>query len=400
MKYLILRKPAGSIENLFTRAVAADFGTSEPTLPFEATTEDLQPHEAADLRRDPNTEEVIVSLPFTLIEPVEGPQTAPPPPKAWGIEAVGAMSSPYRGEGVTVAVLDSGIQQNHPAFAGRTFAPADLMDFTASSDGQEGSAPDTIGHGTHVAGTIFGGEVNGVRIGVAPKIKKALIGKIIGPSGAGTDTLYNAIDWALRKHADIISMSLGINFPGAIAYFKATGLPENIAFSRTLEAYRENLKLFDRLAALVQARVGTGSGAILVAASGNESDRIKNPVFTVAAAPPGAADGFTSVGALAQGAGSRPYFVASFSNTGCRFSAPGVDILSASLDGGLIAKSGTSMATPHVAGVMALWTQKLFAAMRQKDWAEDVLREIEHALLPLPGQNRNDVGLGMVRAPQ
>src|SRR5262249_21419592 len=119
-------------------------------------------------------------------------------------------------------------------------------------------------------------------------------------------------------------------------------------------------------------------------------------------APPAAADGFISVGAVSQtGDGSSPFAVAPFSNTGCLLAAPGVGILSAHLGGGLATMSGTSMAAPHVAGGPALWTQKVFAnGDRPNGWAGDVQLALETKAREIRGQARNDVGRGIVRAPE
>jgi len=400
MKYLILKKRPGSRDDPFVRMVAAGGGGAEFQFPFEVESQELQDREASDLRRDPKVDAVVPSMPFALIAPVAN---AMEESTAWGIEAVGATSSEQDGEGVTVAILDTGIDKAHPAFTGVTFADDDLMDFIADEAGKPGSADDHHGHGTHVAGTIFGRDIDGIRIGVARGVKKALIGKVLGTEGGPTEAIFSAIEWALKRKADVISMSLGMDFPGFVKLLEEKlGLPQDIAVSRALEAYRENMRLFDRLAALVEARVANGRGALLVAASGNESRRSDNPEFTVATAPPAAADGFVSVGAVSRtGNKHAPFAVAPFSNTGCLFAAPGVGILSAKRGGGLVCSSGTSMATPHVAGVMALWTQKLFpAGNRPNGWANDVFLEVQKRVIPAPGQIRSDVGLGIVQAPQ
>lgn len=395
MKYLILRRRSEKDFDSFATPLSAVAGDSG--FPFDVATHELTESQVDDLRHDPDTEDVISSIPLTLIKPVSA--SAPPEiDKAWGIEAVGADKSPQDGNGVTVAVLDTGIDKSHPAFAGLQWDANDLMDFTVpdEEEGVPGSAPDVDGHGTHVAGTIFGRDVDGRRIGIARGVRNALIGKVLGPGGAPTEAIYNAIDWALRRRADVISMSLGVDFAGLVQRLKDTGLPEDIAVSRVLEAYRSNVRLFDRLASLVQARVATGRGALLVAASGNESRRKDNKRYTVAVAPPAAADGFISVGAI----GHNPLAVACFSNTGCILSAPGVDVLSAKLGAGLMTLDGTSMATPHVAGVIALWIQKLFPkGDRPKGWAADVQRAIESHVKQIPDSSRNDVGLGLVQAP-
>ena len=396
MKYLILRKRPFSGDDPFTKMVAAG-GGYDPRLPFEVHSQELEDRDVGDLRRDPNVD-VVPSIYFTLIKPLEvsSADVGPVGVRAWGIEAVGAGSSPQNGEGVTVALLDTGIDKTHPAFSGLAFDGENLKDFTVDERGVAGSAVDVNGHGTHVAATIFGREVNGTRIGVAPGVKKVLIGKVLGPKGGASEAVLNAIEWALERCADVISMSLGVDYPGLVARLvEEFGFPKDIAASRALEAYRSNLRLFDRLAALVEARAARGRGALLVAASGNESRRRDDPRFTVATGPPAAADGFISVGAVSQ-----DLAVAPFSNTGCLLVAPGVGILSAKLGGGLVSMSGTSMATPHVAGVVVLWTQKLFPeGDRPNGWARDVQRQVESHVVPAPGQIRSDVGLGIVRAP-
>lgn len=342
---------------------------------------------------DPTVLAFAPAMPMTLIEPVESSQDVTEAGAAtWGVDAVGATSSPFTGSGVTVAVLDTGIDVSHPAF--------DAVDLTAKDFTGSGSADDTHGHGTHCAGTIFGRQVDGMRIGVATGVTKALIGKVLGgPGGGGSDTLCEAIMWAADNGANIISMSLGMDFPGWVNTLVDTrNLSIPVATSIALEQYRANIRLFEQLSNLLGARAAVAQTVLVAAASGNESGRNATPGFVINVAPPAASAGIVSVGALGQTPdGLR---IAPFSNTRATVAAPGVKVTSAKAGGGTTAMSGTSMATPHVAGVAALWAEKL-AAQGSLNPVVLQARLIGSATLnPLvSGTDPLDVGAGLVQAP-
>jgi subtilisin family serine protease len=289
-------------------------------------------------------------MPTRLIEPVApGPNALAS--GAWGVSAVEAMTSPFDGSGVNVAILDTGIDAAHPAFAGLTLVQ---RDFTGSGDG------DQHGHGTHCAGTVFGGDVGGQRIGIARGVAKALIAKVLGANGGGdTLSLVRGLLWASDQDADVISMSLGFDFPGMVASSIADGMPAAAATSRALEVYRANLRMFDRLLALLAARASLAGGGVVVGATGNESRRDATPPYGIAVALPAAAEGVISIGAVDRTAAG--FTVAPFSNIYPQLVAPGVRVTSAKAGGGLAELSGTSMATPHAAGVAALWWQAVRA---------------------------------------
>jgi subtilisin family serine protease len=381
------------------RGGEGDNSAAEPaSRPVAETHNHLSDDDVREMRQ--KGEVVEPALPLSLIEPVSTGETKEAD-IAWGIPAVGVDSDRDGGRGVTIAVLDTGIDSDHPAFA-HMAGRMSLSDFTENERGVEGTATDTNGHGTHVAGTIFGRLDKGPRIGVAPGIERVLIGKVIGAGGSAPGMVYNAIDWAVENGADIISMSLGINFRKAVEFYMAEdNLPEDIAETRALEGYRDSLGIFETMAELIERR----SGALLIAASGNASRRDVNLAHTVAAGLPATVKGFISVGALRETGLKQPrYSVADFSNTGCALSAPGEGILSARLGGrgdkALCTKSGTSMATPHVAGVAALWLERLYGNKRPRTWTGDVRRELETGVVKLDGASRADVGLGMVQAPR
>lgn len=364
---------------------------------LESTTEllkfevaELSSEKRQQLKRDPQILGFARSLPVKLIEPMADTADAIAPVtkevSAWGLSAVRAVESPYDGAGVVVAVLDTGIDASHPAFTG---VAIEQRNFTNESN------QDLNGHGTHCAGTIFGRDVDGVRIGAARNIKRALIGKVLGAGGGSSADIAQAILWAADNGAHVVSMSLGIDYPGFVARKIAEGYDVAQATGLALEAYRENVEMFGTLAKYLKARAPMTQGCIIVSASGNESRR---PEVEIGAAPPAAARDIICVGALQR---TPSLSVAGFSNRNVDLAAPGVGILSAWPGGGLRRLSGTSMATPHVAGVAALWAQKLLQSGSVLNPAFLTARLIGTATAGAlaPGSDEDDVGTGIVQAP-
>ncbi|MDX6231692.1 MAG: hypothetical protein QOH68_651 [Nocardioidaceae bacterium] len=363
---------------------------AEADAQLDLQTADLTPSEAATELGRPGVVGAR-SMPLALINPTAAGDAQRPdgPGVTWGVKAVGADTSPFTGAGIKVAVLDTGIDADHEVFAGATVTQ---MDFTGSGDG------DMHGHGTHCAGTIAGRDVNGFRIGVAPGVPEILAGKVLGESGGSTETLLKAMQWALDSGANVISMSLGIDFPGQVQRsVDEFGMNIQQATSRALEDYRRNLALFGALANFLRLQSLNGQPVVVVAATGNESERAAAKAYTVAISPPAASDGFIGVGAI----GQRPdgnFEIAPFSNTGAAVVGPGVDVLSAKPGGGYQTMNGTSMATPHAAGVAALWAESIQKTTGSLT-ADAIAAKLRANGRFDPTFDPIDVGAGLVQAP-
>lgn len=396
-KCVVLRSLGGGTRDPFLGPAAMGMGFGGAgAAGAQVEVETLDKNEVANVTTRGDVMAVAPAMPMRLVRPLDAADAAEPTAAKvqWGIKAIGADTSPFKGDGVVVAVLDTGIDKNHPAFAGVEIVE---KDFTGEGNG------DQNGHGTHCAGTIFGrNTAAGGRIGVANGVKKALIGKVLGEQGGGSsEMIAQAINWAVENGANVISMSLGIDFPGFVKFLiESRGMPADLATTRALEAYRANVQLFERQAGMVKSLAAFGRSALLVAAAGNESQRDVNPNFEIAVSPPAVADGIISVAALGEGPGG--FTVASFSNTGANVSGPGVAIISAKPGGGFRSLSGTSMATPHVAGVCALWGEKLLktaGALNPGLWSSRVIASGTTAGMKA-GFDPSDIGAGLVKAPQ
>jgi subtilisin family serine protease len=350
---------------------------------------DADDSDLSELRTTLGVVGISSAVPTRLIHPISIENASSE--NSWGISAINAENSKFDGKGVTVAILDTGIDRQHPAFAGVSVLEED---FTATGNG------DRNGHGTHCAGIVFGRDVQGHRIGVARGVERVRIAKILLDDGSGSsEMIFRAITWAADAGADVISMSVGLDFPGHVRSLISAGWPADLATSRALEAYRSNLRLFDSLMAMLRAQEEFRSGGIVVAAAGNESRRDLDIGYTIGSSLPAAASGVISVAAVERVVGGLA--VASFSNTLPDVAAPGVGIVSARAGQGLCAMSGTSMACPHVAGAAALWWQALRnvgGSINTRIVKAKILASARTDGFARGGSN-NDVGAGLVRVP-
>jgi hypothetical protein len=232
------------------------------------------------------------------------------------IGAPEAWAAGFDGTGTTVAVLDTGVDGTHPDLAGKI---AGQRDFTG-----ENVTGDPQGHGTHVASTIAGAGSEGGGKGVAPGAK-LLSGRVLDAGGYGQlSWIIDGMEWAAgEKHAEIVNMSLGSPEAGG---------PLTSAVTQLTKQY----------------------GTLFVVAAGN--DGCDQCVGTPGDAPE----------ALTVGAVDKQDKLAVFSSRGPivadesvkpDVTAPGVNINAAKTGGGHTTMSGTSMATPHVAGAAALLRQ-------------------------------------------
>jgi subtilisin len=278
----------------------------------------------------------------------------------WGLQATGAASSKFSGRGIRVAVLDTGFDEQHPDFADRSVKSLSFILGEAVQDGN--------GHGTHCIGTSCGSlEPDELpRYGVAHGAD-IFAGKVLNNRGRGADGgILDGIRWAIRNDCHIVSMSLGA--PTTIGQ----------RFSRVFETV---------------ARRALARGTLIIAAAGNESRRpgLISPVGHPANCP-----SIMAVGAL-----DERLAVASFSCGGTDpqggqvdIAGPGVNIHSSwPVPTVYRTISGTSMATPHVAGIAALYAEANPESRARGLWSLLVQRARR---LPLPSR---DVGIGLVQAP-
>jgi subtilisin len=265
----------------------------------------------------------------------------------WGLTACRVPPSTKSGAGIKVAVLDTGFNLGHPDFLDPRIGGQ--KSFVVGQEVQ-----DLHSHGTHCIGTACGPKSpagSTPRYGIAYGCS-IFVGKVLSNTGAGTQAQVLAgMNWAIAQGCQVISMSLGSSSPVNAAYTAA-------------------------------GQAALNSGCLIVAAAGNS---FPNPTGSPANSPT-----IMSVASV-----DKDLRLSSFVQRGkVDIAGPGRDVFSSvPMPGRYGTKSGTSMATPHVAGCAALWAQTSPNLRAQNLW-----RKLQETARPLP-LPATQVGAGLVQAP-
>lgn len=260
-------------------------------------------------------------IPYTVQTIIKSPKEIPP-----GIQLINAPLSwdnGYTGEGVVIAVLDTGCESNHVELREQIL---DGQNFTTDDQGDPTSYEDYNGHGTHVCGTICASKNDNGVVGVAPNAK-LLVVKVLTEKGYGeTKWVIEGIRYAMKwrgpknEKVRIISMSLGSS--------------------------EDNPELHKKIQEAINSNI------LVVCAAGNEGDGNHE---TNEYAYPGAYPEVVQVGSVNL---QKKISVFSNTNTEVDLVAPGEEILSTYLNNEYAVLSGTSMATPHISAAAALIIQQ------------------------------------------
>lgn len=273
----------------------------------------------------------------------------------WGLQATKAWTSPLSGDGVRVAVLDTGMDATHPDFAGRAVTAQSFVDGEPPQDGH--------GHGTHCIGTACGPKTptGSRRYGVAYGAD-IFAGKVLSNQGSGTDAgILAGINWAVVNDCAVISMSLG-------ADVARPHPPYTIAGRRALNR-----------------------GSLIIAAAGNNANRPASPGFVGA---PANSPSIAAVAAVDSHLQIATFSARSLPGRGGQvdLAGPGVGVYSSwPMPMRYRTISGTSMATPHASGVAALLAQA--TGHRGLDLWATLNKESQRMFLPSV-----DVGSGLIQA--
>ncbi|MCP3025761.1 S8 family peptidase [Halobacillus sp. A5] len=298
-------------------------------------------------------------IPYEVDEIVEVSSETPEGVKM--VQAPEVWDRADKGSGSVIAVIDTGCQIDHPDLKNRIIGG---RNFTSDYDGDEDNYDDNNGHGTHVAGTAAASSANDDGIfGVAPKAN-LLVVKVLSEDGSGDyqwiiDGIEYAIDWEGDNGEKVRAISMSLGGPSDVP-----------------ELYEAVKRAVDE-------------GIPVVCAAGNEGDdRHETDEF----AYPGAYNEVIQVGAI-----DFNKEIAPFSNTNDEIDivAPGVNILSTYLDSKYAKLSGTSMATPHVSGALALVTKVAEEQFDRRLTEAELYAQLVRRTIPL-GYPKSAEGNGLL----
>lgn len=289
----------------------AGIATDQPFILVPETIEWLQVDTASYLQGFLAAAEQITKDLTRSVEPLSDQKIIPHTDvDTWGLSATMVPTNQFSGRDIRIAILDTGLDFDHPDFVGRRILAQSFIPGETPQDGN--------GHGTHVTGTACGPRAPaspGVRYGIAHECD-ILVAKVLSDNGSGpTGGILAGISWALDNGAHIINMSLGNNFSAPAPHYTQAG------------------------------QQALNQGAVIIAAAGNRNETTGQPANSPT---------ILSVAAITSSLQK-----SGFSNFGkIDLAAPGSSIESAlprpRLRGFL---SGTSMAAPHVSGIAALHAQ-------------------------------------------
>ncbi|NCQ93683.1 MAG: S8 family serine peptidase, partial [Microcystis aeruginosa LG13-03] len=269
----------------------------------------------------------------------------------WGLKATKAINSSGRsGRGINVAVLDTGMDLNHPDFFGRSIQSKSFVPGEAVQDGQ--------GHGTHCIGTACGfKDVNGRRYGVAYEAT-IYAGKVLSNAGSGSQSwILAGMEWAIASRCAVISMSLGNTVSTPSTAYETIG-------RRALQ-----------------------NGCLIIAAAGNHRPgTVGQPANSPSIMAVAAIDSNLRLASFSCGSGTAQ-------GANVDIAGPGVAIYSSvPMPRRYDVFNGTSMATPHVAGIAALHAQA--SGVRGAQLWQLLTSKALRLSIPTV-----DVGSGLVQAP-
>lgn len=340
---------------------------STPIVYYEKSKLNFQPSHGSDseLQEIKNTIKLLESQVIAMEQNHQANTSKTKESMNWNLKLLGLENCLLQGTGISICILDTGFYSSHPDFNNRDIKG---KSFVPNQNWQD----DIHGHGTHCTGIAAGGIIKdrGIRYGIASKCN-IRIAKVLDDQGNGSlDRILDAIDNAIEKKYQIISMSLGA--PVQIAE------KPNPIFEHT-------------------GQVALKNNCLIIAAAGNDSKRPKPPRPV---SMPANCKTIMSVAAI-----DKNMKIASFSNGGINtksggeinISAPGVSIFSCyskNQESGKLYKimNGTSMATPHVSGVAALLFEKYPHLSASQIWAK-----IEQEAKAFKKHISRDFGKGLLK---